>query len=255
MPPKLCERWTSRAARSASAPCSAPSGSTTIAQRSQARLNSTKPCSRARSRSRWWPSASSKASAVRGVRAPNRVVTWARSISPDGPGVFDGGQGAQGPGVAEALAGDLDRDPLLPGQPRRAGLGPRGLPAPLRVPARQHPRLRHLQRAAQALQGEDGVGQGVVGEPVEVDGAQLGQHRRCSLDHLGEAFGHPLPPCSQYRVAGDRDVGPETGEHPHHSEHTFVCQPGSKVSVGRIGRWRPQDRSGDRSPAAVAGRR
>ena len=255
MPPKLCERWTSRAARSASAPCSAPSGSTTIAQRSQARLNSTKPCSRARSRSRWWPSASSKASAVRGVRAPNRVVTWARSMSPSAQAPRRRA-GCAGPGRGGAVGGRPGSGSVAarPATPRRSW-PPRAASTAAHPNAPAPAPRRHRGRPAGA------AGPATVSERVSSASPSRSTARSSAStdDARSTTSARPgaiaSPPCSQYRVAGDRDVGPETGECPHHSEHTFVCQPGSRdlSLAGSTAGWPPHGSRTDGSPAAVPG--
>ena len=161
-----------------------------------------------------------------------------RSVDVAGrPCLLDGGQGPQRAGVAQALAGDLDRHPLLPGQPGGAGLGARGAPGALRIPARQHPGVGRVEATAQALHGQHGVRQGVVIEAVEVDGVQLGEHRRGPVEHVGHISSHGTPlrgPSAADRARGRSQMtGTVTsvprGEHHQHIEHTFVRQPGAQI--------------------------
>jgi hypothetical protein len=77
--------------------------------------------------------------------------------------------------VADALAGGLDRDPLLAGQPGGAGLGAGALPHALRVPPDQHPRLDRFERAPHAVEPEHRGAQVVAAHRVEIELAERGE--------------------------------------------------------------------------------
>ncbi len=109
------------------------------------------------------------------------------------PCLLDGGQGPQRAGVAQALTGDLDRHPLLPRQPGGAGLGARGAPGALGIPARQHPGFRRVEATAQALHRQHRVRQRVVIDAIEVDGVQLREHRGGPVEHVSHISSHGTP--------------------------------------------------------------
>ena len=184
MPPKLCDRWTSRAARSSSAPCSAPSGSTIIVQWSQAALKLDEPV-RAGEVEQPLVVGVEGLGGAGGAGAEQRGDVRPVDVA-GGPRLLDGGEGAQRPGVAQPLAGHLDRHPLLPRQPRRAGLGPRGAASTAAHPSATAPGLGRVEPAPQPLHREHRVRERVVGQPVEVDVAQLGQHRGGPVEHVGQ---------------------------------------------------------------------
>ena len=77
---------------------------------------------------------------------------------PRSPRILHRRQGAEGAGVADPLTGRLDRQTLLPGQPRRTGLGTTVVPDPVGVPPGQHACLAGFELTAQALQLQQRVG-------------------------------------------------------------------------------------------------
>ena len=86
------------------------------------------------------------------------------------PRLLDCGQVAERPAMPQALPRHADRDALLPRQPRGArSWRPSGRHSPRRVPHRQHPRLRDVERAAQLLQAHHRGGEVLAGERVQID--------------------------------------------------------------------------------------
>ena len=133
-----------------------------------------------------------------------------------GPRLLDQRQVTYRPRVAEPLPGHADRDALLPRQPGGRGLRTRRAPLTQRVPPRQHPRLRHIQRTPQLLQPQHRLGQIVTDHHVEIERRQRIQCVRGGIEDGGRGSwrlligsGHVDPPSG--RAHDPKPIGSAAG--------------------------------------------